>query len=61
MDTNWNGVKFMSQFLLCREPVEWDKNILNLEGFSEFDWFPTKNFVTLDVWRQKILNQLGIK
>ena len=29
--------------------------------FSEFDWFPTKNFVTLDVWRQKILNQLGIK
>ena len=44
-----------------REPVEWDKNLLNLEEFSEFDWFPTKNFVTLDVWRQKILNQLGIK
>jgi len=31
-----------------------------LEGFSEVDWFPTKNFVTLDVWRQKMLKELGI-
>ena len=39
-------------------PVEWESNYLNLEGFSEMDWFPTKNFVTLDVWRQKILNEI---
>ena len=42
----------------CMKAVEWDKNYLNLEGFSEADWFPTKNFVTLDVWRQKVLNEL---
>ena len=40
------------------EPMEWGKNYLNLEGFSEMDWFPTKNFVTIDVWRQKILNEI---
>lgn len=39
-------------------PVEWESNYLNLEGFSEFDWFPTKNFVTLDVWRQKVLDEI---
>jgi hypothetical protein len=22
------------------------------------DWFPTKNFVTIDVWRQMILNEI---
>lgn len=38
--------------------VEWESNYLNLEGFSEIDWFPTKNFVTIDVWRQKILNEI---
>lgn len=41
-----------------KNPVEWNKNYLNLEGFSELDWFPTKNFVTLDVWRQKVLDEL---
>ena len=41
-------------------PVEWDKNYLHLEGFSEIDWFPTKNFVTLEVWREKILSEIGI-
>lgn len=41
-------------------PVKWDNNYLYLEGFSEIDWFPTKNFVTLDVWRQKMLKELGI-
>jgi hypothetical protein len=39
-------------------PVEWESNYLNLEGFSEIDWFPTKNFVTQDIWRQKILNEI---
>jgi hypothetical protein len=39
-------------------PVEWESNYLNLEGFSEMDWFPTKNFVTIDVWRQMILNEI---
>lgn len=38
--------------------VEWDKNYLTLEGFNHLDWFPTKNFVTIDVWRQKILNEI---
>jgi hypothetical protein len=39
-------------------PVEWESNYLNLEGFSEMDWFPTKNFVTIDVWRQKMLDEI---
>lgn len=40
--------------------TDWKNNYLNLEGCSELDWFPTKNFVTLDVWRQKMLKELGI-
>lgn len=38
--------------------VDWNSNFLNLEGFNEIDWFPTQNFVTLDVWRQKILDEI---
>lgn len=38
--------------------VNWENNVLNIEGFSEIDWFPTQNFVTLDVWRQKLLDEL---
>ena len=38
--------------------IEWENNYLNLNGWSEIDWFPTKNFVTLDVWREKILNEI---
>jgi hypothetical protein len=53
-DSRSGGMKVNSN------PVEWNKNYLNLEGFSEMDWFPTKNFVTLDVWRQKMLKELGI-
>ena len=41
-----------------RLAVEWKSNCLNLEGFSEMDWFPTKNFVTIDVWRQKMLDDI---
>ena len=44
--------------LVFFDAVEWDKNYLNLEGFSKMDWFPTKNFVTLDVWRQKMLDEI---
>lgn len=40
--------------------VDWKNNYLNLDGFSELDWFPTKNFVTLEVWREKILSEIGI-
>ena len=40
--------------------TDWKNNYLNLDGFSELDWFPTKNFVTLEVWRQKILSEIGI-
>ena len=35
-------------------------NYLNLDGFSELDWFPTKYFVTLELWREKILSEIGI-
>lgn len=55
------GKVYEASFVFYNEDskaVEWDKNFLNLEGFSEVDWFPTKNFVTLDVWRQKVLNEL---
>ena len=38
--------------------IEWENNYLNLNGWSEIDWFPTKNFVTLEVWREKILNEI---
>lgn len=38
--------------------TDWKNNYLNLDGFSELDWFPTKNFVTLDIWRQKILDEI---
>ena len=40
--------------------VDWNNNFLNLEGCSELEWFPTKNFVTLEVWREKILSEIGI-
>ena len=32
--------------------TDWKNNYLNLDGFSELDWLPTKNFVTLEVWRE---------
>ena len=38
--------------------TDWKNNYLNLDGFSELDWFPTKNFVTIDIWRQKILDEI---
>ena len=40
--------------------TDWKNNYLNLDGFSELDWFPTKNFVTLELWREKILSEIGI-
>jgi hypothetical protein len=40
--------------------VDWNNNFLNLEGCGELEWFPTKNFVTLEVWREKILSEIGI-
>lgn len=38
--------------------TEWKNNYLKLDGFSELDWFPTKNFTTLDLWREKILSEI---
>jgi hypothetical protein len=38
--------------------ADWENNYLNLDGCSELDWFPTKNFTTLDVWREKILSEI---
>jgi hypothetical protein len=38
--------------------VDWNNNYLNLEGFNEIEWFPTQNFVILDVWREKILSEI---
>ena len=40
--------------------TDWKNNYLNLDGFSELDWFPTKYFVTLELWREKILSEIGI-
>jgi hypothetical protein len=40
--------------------TEWENNYLNLEGWTELDWFSTKNFTTLDAWRSRKLNDLGI-
>ena len=40
--------------------ADWKNNYLNLDGCSELDWFPTKNFVTLELWREKILSEIGI-
>jgi hypothetical protein len=36
----------------------WEKNYLNLDGWSELEWFPTENFTTLDIWREKILSEI---
>lgn len=55
------GKVYEASFVFYNEDskaVEWDRNFLNLEGFSEIDWFPTKNFVTIDVWRQKVLDEI---
>ncbi len=38
--------------------IDWKKNYLNLEGFSEIDWFSTDYFVTMDKWREMQINQL---
>jgi hypothetical protein len=38
--------------------TEWKNNYLNLDGWSELDWFPTENFTTLEVWREKILSEI---
>ena len=40
--------------------TDWKNNYLNLDGFSELDWFPTKYFVTLELWRENILSEIGI-
>lgn len=37
---------------------DWDKNFINIKGYSEIDWFETKYFVTIDDWRQKQLEQI---
>ena len=38
--------------------ADWKDNYLNLDGWSELQWFPTENFTTLDVWREKILSEI---
>jgi hypothetical protein len=38
--------------------TDWKNNYLNLDGWSELDWFPTENFTTLEVWREKILSEI---
>ena len=38
--------------------ADWENNCLNLDGWSELDWFPTENFTTLDSWREKILSEI---
>lgn len=39
-------------------PQDWNKNFLNIKGFSEIDWFSTKYFVTIDEWRQIQLDKI---
>ena len=41
-----------------RTSIEWKNNYLNLDGWSELDWFPTENFATLEVRREKILSEI---
>jgi len=38
----------------------WNKNMLNIEGQSEMNWYETKYFIQMDVWREEQLKQLGI-
>jgi len=38
--------------------TDWKNNYLNLDGWSELDWFRTENFTTLEVWREKILSEI---
>jgi len=38
----------------------WEKNYLNLKGWSEMIWFETKDFMKLEEWREKQFKELGI-
>ena len=37
---------------------EWEKNYLNLEGYTDIDWFKKDYFIKMDKWRDSRLNQL---
>lgn len=39
---------------------KWENNYLTLEGFG-MDWFPSKCFISLEDFRDKKLNELGIE
>jgi len=45
-------------FYISDEPIEWKNNYLNLEGFSDIDWFHTDNFVTIEEWREMQIDKL---
>ena len=38
--------------------AEWTKNMLIIEGQSEFDWYETNYFIQIDEWREQQLNKL---
>jgi hypothetical protein len=40
------------------KPSEWKNNYLNIEGFSDIDWFETKFFLTIEDWRHKQLKKI---
>lgn len=40
--------------------IEWEKNYLNLEGYSEIDWFETKYFARMSDWRKMQLEKINI-
>ena len=37
---------------------DYENNYLTINGFGIANWFPTKNFITLEEWREKQLDRL---
>jgi hypothetical protein len=38
--------------------AEWTKNMLNIEGQSELNWYETNYFIPIDEWREQQLNKI---
>ncbi len=45
-------------FHLKDDPIDWEKNYLNLKGFPEIDWYPTSHFIAIEVWREWRINNI---
>lgn len=55
------GKHYNAEFIFFIEEqgfAEWDKNMLNIEGQDELNWYETKCFIQIDEWREQQINKI---